>query len=110
VAHGGGDGTVTDGRDWDAALDAFEARLHDQLSALGGGGDPVVPPFDPPVMTAPMPDHLVERAHVLLQRCRDIEADIQMALGDVTASLERSAEQPAGSAGDQQPVYFDSRV
>ena len=101
---------MIDGRDWLAALDAFEARLYDQLSALSAGGDPAVPPFAPPAMTTPLPDHLQERAQVLLQRCRDIEADLAMALADVETAMRRSAEQPAPSSGGQQPVYFDSRV
>ena len=101
---------MIDDRDWPAALDAFEARLHDQLQALAAGGDPTVPPFVAPQMSVPMPDHLAERAQVLVQRCRDIEADLAMALADVEASLQRAAEQPAPSAGAQQPVYFDSRI
>ena len=101
---------MIDGRDWSGALDAFEARLTDQLQALSAGSDPTIPAFEPPAMTVPLPDHLVERAQVLVQRCRDIEADLAMALADVSTALARSAEQPTPSAGDQQPVYFDSRV
>jgi hypothetical protein len=101
---------VIDGRDWSAALDAFEARLSDQLQALSAGGDPIIAPFVPPVMAGPLPDHLVERAQMLLGRCRDIEADLEMALADVLTALQRAAEQPAPSAEQQQPVYFDSRV
>ena len=100
---------MTDGRDWPAALDAFEARLADQLHALSAGSDPVIEPFAPPAMSTPVPAHLVERAQVLLQRCRDIEADLAMALADVGAALQRSTQQPL-AAGEQQPVYFDSRV
>ena len=101
---------MIDGRDWPAALDAFEARLSDQLSALSAGGDPVVAPFQPPAMSSALPDHLVDRAQVLLQRCRDIEADLAMALADVTTALQRTAEQPSPSGAHQQPVYFDSRI
>lgn len=110
MAHGCRDRLVIDGRDWPGALDAFEARLHDQLQALSAGADPTVPPFEAPQMTVPLPLHLSERAQVLMQRCHDIEADLAMALADVDASLRRVAEEPAPSAGEQEPVYFDSRI
>ena len=96
--------------DWSSALDAFEARLHAQAQALDAGGDPTVAPFEPPVMTEPLPSDLVNRATGLVQRCRDIEFKLADALERAGAALERSARTPVAAGADQQPVYFDSRV
>ena len=94
---------------WAVVLDAFEARISAQRDALALGAPGIVGPFVAPPLANPLPDSLLDRATALVGRCRELEEEIQAAMAQTTASLEKLHDAPV-SANGAQPVYFDSRV
>lgn len=94
---------------WAVVLDAFEQRIDAQREALALGAPGIVPPFVAPPLANPLPDSLLDRATALVWRCRELEDEIETALAQTGASLDKLHATPAPPAA-AQPVYFDSRV
>ena len=87
----------------------FEARLHAQREALSMGGG-AVGDFQPPVVDAPIPADLADRATDLVEQCRRLEDEIERALADASAALDELLAAPPARVAAAEPVYFDSRV
>ena len=85
---------------WDAALDAYEARLDAQRTALDTG-DVDVAPFEPPADLGPLPADLAERASALLADARALEADL---------ATRTEAASVAHAAPRATPSFLDQRV
>jgi|SoiMethySBSTD1v2_1073268.scaffolds.fasta_scaffold469481_3 hypothetical protein len=69
----------SDAEEWEAALDALEARLVSHEAALGQGV--AAGPFAVvPLPTTPLPDRERVRAHVALSRVRALEAQTRRML------------------------------
>jgi hypothetical protein len=90
---------------WRDLLDSFEARVHAQRDALAMGAG--VSDWEPPAVTEPLTPDLAERAIELLRECRELEDQIQRALDETAASLDR-LDGPSASA--TEPFYFDSHI
>jgi len=61
---------------WSAVLDAFEARIAEQRTALDRGEAGDVPAFEPPGDLGPIPDALLARAAALALECDDLVAEL----------------------------------
>jgi hypothetical protein len=59
---------------WEAALDALEERVRAQEEAIAHFGQ--IPTADLPNVHTPLPSYLALRALALLERSRDVEAEV----------------------------------
>ena len=94
--------------DWDAALDAFAARLAEQRAAIttraADAGD-----FTPPEGLGPLPERLRERAARLVEESEAVTAALEAAAARIErelATLERSAR----ATPPPIPSFFDQRA
>jgi hypothetical protein len=99
---------MTQGGDWDHALDAFAERLAEQRAAIAtraaGVGE-----FTPPAGLGPMPERLRERAARLVEESEAVTAALEAAAARVErelATLERSAR----ATPPPIPSFFDHRA
>ena len=94
--------------DWDAALDAFAARLAEQRAAITSrSADPGE--FTPPDGLGPLPERLRERAMRLVEESEAVTAALEAAAARIErelAAMERSAKETPPPI----PSFFDHRA
>lgn len=102
------------GGDWEAVLDAMEARLERAEFAIAG--EPVgATAFTLPEGIGALPHHLAPRAERILERTRRAERDAEAARARVVALLRERTPVPGdhaayGPGGGDPPAYVDTRV
>ena len=98
------------GQDWDAAwaeaLDDLEVSVDAAERVLHGDADPV-PAWYPPLMSAPIPDRMVERAQALLRRQVDVAEQLAAASLGTRRQLGVVSRVSAATRATPGPAFLD---
>ena len=92
---------------WAATLDAFEARLDAQRTALDAGGAGSIAPFCPPTGLGPLTPDLAPRARELLDQALDLEDELAGNVQSLAVDLSVVRTMTASTSRPQHAHFVD---